>query len=153
MLALFLAGLVAIMAPTALANGSNVSLDATIVNAPDKGWYGSGEIVSVVGTIINDGEATAVTVDPSCNEVLRIWKGDSLIVDGLQSCLGQTRGMDIAANSNTLLNQLNWDLKDANGKYVSSGDYVVEYIVPGEDLSQRFRYMSRLRYPSLMDSS
>ena len=139
MLALFLAGLVAVMAPTALANGSNVSLDAAIVNAPDKGWYGSGEIVSVVGTIINDGEATAVTVDPSCNEVLRIWKGDSLIVDGLQSCLGQTRGMDIAANSNTLLNQLNWDLKDANGKYVSSGDYIVEYIVPGEDLSSEIQ--------------
>ena len=91
MLALFLAGLLAIMAPSAFANNPNISLNASLVDAPEKGWYGSGEVVTVQADIVNDGDATSITVDPSCNEVLRIWNDNNLVIDGTETCLGQSR--------------------------------------------------------------
>lgn len=68
MLAILLAGLLAAMAPSAFATESDISLEARIVNAPDKGWYASGESVEVVGTLSNSGEATSILVDPSCGD-------------------------------------------------------------------------------------
>jgi len=106
MLAILLAGLLAVMAPSAFANGSDISLNASLVDVPEKGWYASGEVVSVSGVITNQGDATSITVDPSCNEVLRIWNGDSLILDGAESCLGQSRGMNVDANSESELSIL-----------------------------------------------
>ena len=135
MLALFLAGLLAIMAPSAFANNPNISLNASLVDAPEKGWYGSGEVVTVQADIVNDGDATSITVDPSCNEVLRIWNDNNLVIDGTETCLGQSRGLDIDSNSVTQLNSLTWDLRDANGEFVPSGDYAIEYFVAGEELS------------------
>ncbi|MGB1827183.1 MAG: hypothetical protein ACPHN0_03100, partial [Candidatus Poseidoniaceae archaeon] len=72
LLAIVLAGLLAAMAPSAFATQGNVTLNSVLVDAPEKGWYSSGDIVFVSGIISNAGDATSITVDPSCNEVLRI---------------------------------------------------------------------------------
>ena len=135
MLAILLAGLLAAMAPSAFANQGNISLNADLVDAPEKGWYSSGDVVSVSGIISNNGDSTSITVDPSCDEVLRVWKDSLLILDGTLNCLGQSRGLDIDANSDTVLETLTWDLKNSEGEYVPSGDYVVEYYIAGEGLS------------------
>ena len=135
MLAIVLAGLLAVMAPSAFAADSDISLEASIVNAPDKGWYASGESVEVVGMLSNSGDATSIQVDPSCNEVLRIWSNGDLIVDGTESCLGQSRGLDLDASSTTEFEPLFWDLKDSNGQFVQSGYYEIELVIAGEDLS------------------
>ena len=135
MLAILLAGLLAVVAPSAIATDSDVSLETSLVNAPDKGWYASGEIVEIVGVLSNAGDATSIQVDPSCNEVLRIWNDGNLIVDGTEICLGQSRGLDLDASSTTQLDSLSWDLKGSDGQYVPSGYYDVEFIVAGEDLS------------------
>ena len=37
-----------VMAPSAFADDENLSLNATIVDAPDKGWYGSGDVVEIL---------------------------------------------------------------------------------------------------------
>ena len=81
MLALVLAGLLAIMAPNAFADADNLSLNATIIDAPDKGWYGSGDIVELTASLANDGEATSIVVDPSCDEVLRVWSQSVLVYE------------------------------------------------------------------------
>ena len=135
MLAILLAGLLAAMAPGAFANQGNISLNAELVDAPEKGWYSSGDVVSVSGIISNNGDSTSITVDPSCDEVLRVWKDSLLILDGTVNCLGQSRGLDIDANSDTVLETLTWDLKNSEGEYVPSGDYIVEYYIAGEGLS------------------
>ncbi len=135
MLALVLAGLLAVMAPSAFANDTNVSLNASLIDAPDKGWYAYGEVVTISAELTNDGEATSITVDPSCNEVIKVWSDNSLIVDGSETCLGQNRGMDLGAYSTNDLTELTWDLTDSQGEPVPSGDYIVEYFVAGEELS------------------
>ena len=53
MLAVVLAGLLAVMAPSAFADDDNLSLNATIINAPDKGWYGSGDVVEISAILSN----------------------------------------------------------------------------------------------------
>ena len=135
MLAILLAGLLAVMAPSAFAADSDVSLEASIVNAPDKGWYASGESVEIVGMLSNSGDATSIQVDPSCNEVLRVWSNGNLIVDGTEACLGQSRGLDLDASSTTESEPLFWDLKDSNGLFVQSGYYDIELVIAGEELS------------------
>ena len=134
-LALLLAGLLAVMAPSVFANNANVSLNASLVDAPDKGWYAFGEIVTISAELNNDGHATSITVDPSCNEVIKVWSDDTLIIDGSETCLGQSRGMDLGAYSTNDLVDLTWDLTDSDGKPVPSGDYTIEYFVAGEELS------------------
>lgn len=135
MLAVILAGLLAIMAPSAFADDANLSLDAALVGAPDKGWYGSGEVVEISAVLSNDGDSTSIVVDPSCDEVLRVWSQTTLVFDGTEACLGQSRGMDIDAVSTTDLNSLFWDLTNSDGQIVPSGDYIVEYFIAGEELS------------------
>ena len=135
MLAVVLAGLLAAMAPSAFATQGNVTLNSVLVDAPEKGWYSSGDIVSVSGIISNDGDATSITVDPSCNEVLRVWSEGEMVIDGTGICLGQSRGLDIGANSESTLNTLTWDLRNSEGEYVPSGDYTVEYYIAGEGLT------------------
>ena len=135
MLAIVLAGLLAVMAPSAFATQGNVGLNSVLVDAPQKGWYSSGDIVSVSGIISNDGDATSITVDPSCNEVLRVWSEGQLVIDGTVNCLGQSRGLDIGANSESTLETLTWDLRNSEGEYVPPGDYTVEYYIAGEGLS------------------
>ncbi|MGB2451753.1 MAG: winged helix-turn-helix transcriptional regulator [Candidatus Poseidoniaceae archaeon] len=135
LLAIVLAGLLAAMAPSAFATQGNVTLNSVLVDAPEKGWYSSGDIVFVSGIISNAGDATSITVDPSCNEVLRIWSEGQLVIDGTTSCLGQSRGLDIGANSESTLDTLTWDLRNSEGEYVPSGDYTVEYYIAGEGLS------------------
>ncbi len=135
MLAVVLAGLLAAMAPSAFANQGNVTLNSVLVDAPEKGWYSSGDVVAVSGIISNEGDATSITVDPSCNEVLRVWNDGRLIIDGTVNCLGQSRGLDVGANSESTLDTLTWDLRNSEGEYVPSGDYTVEYYIAGEELT------------------
>ncbi|MBT5184771.1 MAG: helix-turn-helix domain-containing protein [Euryarchaeota archaeon] len=135
MLAVVLAGLLVVMAPNAFADTSEVTLDAEIVNSPDKGWYASGDTVELSAILSNDGDASSITVDPSCNQILRVWSSNSVVFDGADSCLGQSRGMDLDADSSITLDTLSWDLTDSNGDYVPSGDYSIEYFIAGEELS------------------
>ncbi len=135
MLAVVLAGLLAIMAPSAFAEENNLSLNATLVDAPDKGWYGSGDIVEISAVLTNDGDSTNILVDPSCDEVLKVWSQTNLVYDGTEACLGQSRGLDIDAFSTTNFDSLSWDLTNSDGEIVPSGDYIVEYFIPGEELS------------------
>ena len=134
-LAILLAGLLAVVAPSALANGSDISVNASIIDAPDKGWYAFGEVVKISAELVNDGDSDSITVDPSCNEVIKVWSDSSLVVDGSEACLGQSRGLDLGAYSTTDLPELTWDLTDSNGNPVPSGDYTIEYFVAGEELA------------------
>ena len=135
MLAIVLASLLFVIAPSAIADDENLSLTTSVDNLPDKGWFSSGDVVEISAELANNGDSTSITVDPSCNEVLKVWKDSQIIIDGSLLCNGQSRGLDIDSNSVTRLQTLTWDLKDINGEFVPSGDYTIEYFVAGEELS------------------
>ena len=89
MLALVLAGLLVVMAPNAFADISDVSIETSLVEAPENGWYASGDVVEVSALLVNDGDAVSIDVDPSCNQVLKIWSEGSLLLDGTEIVLGK----------------------------------------------------------------
>ena len=135
MLAVLLAGLLFAMAPTTLAESSDVTLDANLVDAPQKGWYSSGEVVAVNAVLSNSGDQVIIEIDPTCSEVLRVWNDDLIIFDGTVNCLDQSNDMNLESQSSITLETLYWDLTDSDGQFVPSGDYTIEYILSGEGLS------------------
>ena len=134
-LAFILAGLFVLVSGSVIADSNSVSLDSEIINMPEQGWYGVGDVVEIDGVLRNTGDATSISIDPSCDSVLRIWQDNSLLIDGTDSCFGQNRGLDIGASASIDLETLSWDLRDSNGNYVAPGDYDIEYYVPNEELS------------------
>ena len=135
MLAIVLAGLMLALTPQAVADDENLRLELSLEEAPEKGWYAPGDIVTIASTLFNDGESTSIDTDPSCGEVLRVLKSSEIIFDGTTACNGQSRGLDLGPSSSTVMESLSWDLTDSNGDLVSPGDYTVEYIIAGEELS------------------
>ena len=55
MLALVLSGLLVVMAPNAFADASNVSVETSLVEAPENGWYASGDVVEISAILVKDG--------------------------------------------------------------------------------------------------
>ncbi len=135
MLAIVLATLFVLVSGTSLANANQVTLNSEVVNSPERGWYGAGDIVEIDAQLINTGDATSISIDPSCDNVLRIWYGNEIILDGTDSCFGQNRGLDIGSSSTLSLETLSWDLKNTNGDFVQSGEYQIEYFIPNAGLS------------------
>jgi DNA-binding MarR family transcriptional regulator len=123
------------MIPAALADGDSPRLDTSLYEAPEKGWFSSGDIVSISLAIINDGPSTVIDTDPSCGDVIRVWSGADLVFDGMKVCREQSRGLELAASSTLDRELLSWDLLDDEGMLVPSGEYVVETIVAGSGLS------------------
>ena len=64
MLAIVLASLLFVIAPSAIADDENLSLTASIDNLPDKGWFSSGDVVEISAELANNGDSTSITVDP-----------------------------------------------------------------------------------------
>ncbi|NDF33861.1 MAG: hypothetical protein EB157_04790, partial [Euryarchaeota archaeon] len=135
MLAIVLASLFVLVSGISLANANQVALNSEIINSPEKGWYGAGDIVEINAQLINTGDATSISIDPSCDYVLRIWYGSEIIVDGSDSCFGQNRGLDIGSSSTLSLDTLTWDLRNSNGEFVQPGEYQIEYYIPNAGLS------------------
>jgi hypothetical protein len=123
------------MIPAALADGDSPHLDTSLYEAPEKGWFSSGDIVSISLVIINDGPSTVIDTDPSCGDVIRVWSGADLVFDGMKVCREQSRGLELAASSTLDRDLLSWDLLDDEGMLVPSGEYIVEAIVAGSGLS------------------
>ena len=121
--------------PNAFAEDNSISLEVSPVGAPEKGWYGLNDVFEIKGLLYNNGDSTSIETDPSCGEILKIWNDQNLIFDGETQCRGQSRGLDISANSEIELSKLSWDFTNYLGELVPSGEYTVEYIVSGEGIS------------------
>ena len=134
MLSTLLVALLLAAIPNAVADEGDVSLVASLEQAPERGWYSSGDVVQIGALVNNAGEATSIDTDPSCDSVLKVYSGFELVRDGSLACVGQSRGLDLGADSTTLLQSLTWDLTDDSGNLVPSGVYTVAYFLPGEEL-------------------
>jgi predicted transcriptional regulator len=111
------------------------SLEATLVDSPARGWFTAGENVTLDVNVINQGDAITIDTDPSCNAYFVIHGQTEIVLDGSSACIGQSRGLDLGADSITSLDQLKWDLKDDDGQLVESGLYSIEVILEGSGLT------------------
>ena len=141
MLTLLLVGLLFAAVPSTSAEQDSITIEVQVDNLPEKGWFASGEVVEVSANLVNTGEMTSITIDPTCNEILRVWSGQTIVSDYSDNCVGQSRGMDVDGYSTTPLSVLSWDLTDNEGNIVPSGEYTVEYLIPGEDISSELTVM------------
>ena len=121
--------------PASASNVSQPSLEITLADSPVRGWFITGETVTLDANIINQGDAITIDTDPSCNAYLVIHSSTETVLDGSSACIGQSRGLDLNADSVTSLDQLTWDLKDDNGQLVESGTYSIEIILERSGLT------------------
>ncbi len=121
--------------PVSASSVMEPSLEATLVDYPARGWFTAGENVTLDVDVINQGDAIAIDTDPSCNAYFVIHGQTEIVLDGSSACIGQSRGLDLGADSITSLDQLKWDLKDDDGQLVESGLYSIEVILEGSGLT------------------
>ena len=121
--------------PVSASSVMEPSLEATLVDYPARGWFTAGENVTLDVDVINQGDAIAIDTDPSCNAYFVIRGQTEIVLDGSSACIGQSRGLDLGADSITSLDQLKWDLKDDDGQLVESGLYSIEVILEGSGLT------------------
>ena len=121
--------------PVSASSVMEPSLEATLVDSPARGWFTAGENVTLDVNVINQGDAITIDTDPSCNAYFVIRGQTEIVLDGSSACIGQSRGLDLGADSITSLDQLKWDLKDDDGQLVESGLYSIEVILEGSGLT------------------
>ena len=121
--------------PVSASSVMEPSLEATLVDSPARGWFTAGENVTLDVNVINQGDAITIDTDPSCNAYFVIHGQTEIVLDGSSACIGQSRGLDLGADSITSLDQLKWDLKDDDGQLVESGLYSIEVILEGSGLT------------------
>jgi len=121
--------------PASASSVSQPSLEITLVDSPVRGWFITGETVTLDADIINQGDAITIDTDPSCDVYLVVHSSTETVRDGSSACIGQSRGLDLSADSVTSLDRLTWDLKDDNGQLVESGTYVIEVILERSGLT------------------
>lgn len=121
--------------PVSASSVMEPSLEATLVDSPARGWFTAGENVTLDINVINQGDEITIDSDPSCNAYLVIHSQTEIVLDGSSACIGQSRGLDLGADSVTSLEQLTWDLKDDDGQLVESGVYSIEIVLERSGLT------------------
>ena len=127
--------LLVLLIPVSAEEGDSVQLEIDVVDANAKQWYGAGDVVLLDTSILNNGDATSITEDPSCGTVMIVAneEGEN-VIDERSACRGQSRGLDINAGT-TPLQQHQWDLTNQEGERVSPGMYTITIELAGSGLS------------------
>tara|TARA_B100000683_G_scaffold75603_1_gene74500 strand:- start:9823 stop:12408 length:2586 start_codon:yes stop_codon:yes gene_type:complete len=127
--------LLVLLIPVSAEEGDSVQLEIDVVDANAKQWYGAGDVVLLDTSILNNGDATSITEDPSCGTVMIVAneEGEN-VIDERSACRGQSRGLDINAGT-TPLQQHQWDLTNQEGELVSPGMYTITIELAGSGLS------------------
>ena len=127
--------LLVLLIPVSAEEGDSVQLEIDVVDANAKQWYGAGDVVLLDTSILNNGDATSITEDPSCGTVMIVAneEGEN-VIDERSACRGQSRGLDINTGT-TPLQQHQWDLTNQEGERVSPGMYTITIELAGSGLS------------------
>ena len=113
--------LLVLLVPVSAEGSDSVQLKVDIVDTNAKQWYGNGDVVLLDTSILNNGEATSITEDPSCGTVMIVANAEGEnVIDERSACRGQSRGLDINVGT-TPLQQHQWDLTNQEGERVSPG--------------------------------
>ena len=127
--------LLVLLVPVSAEEGDSVQLEIDVVDDNTKQWYGAGDLILLDTSILNNGDATSITEDPSCGTVMIVTNAEGEnIIDERSACRGQSRGLDINSGT-TPLQQHQWDLTDQDGEPVSPGLYTITIELAGSTLS------------------
>ena len=101
LLALLVAMPFGAMASAEAGEGLRVELDVTPLDRP---WLTDGNVLTLSAGLVNPTAETVEThTDPSCGLVLSVVDHDGLtVVDGMQACRGQERGLNLAPGAEAL---------------------------------------------------
>lgn len=116
--------------------GGQVHLEMQIDEVGAKDWYQQGDVITISANIINDGAFQSIDNDPSCDVILQVLNAnDEVVYDGTDSCRGQSQKIDLENGEILQIEGLNWDLKDAMGAYVPSGQYSIKALHPTTEMN------------------
>ena len=134
--------------PASASSVSQPYLDIELVDSPTRGWFVTEENITIDVDINNQGDAVTIDTDPSCETYLIIRSSTETVLDQSSTCIGQSRGLDLGADSITALEQLTWDQKDSRGQLVESGSYSIEVVLEGSGLTSTTVSYTHLTLPT-----
>ena len=90
-------------------------------------WVDVANPLVLTPSLVNDGEAVTLTVNPACPFVLNVYnESGALVVDGEDGCPDRSQGLDMFAGEQLGFDPLTWDMKAADGSWLEGGAYTVE---------------------------
>ena len=126
--------LLVLLVPVSAEENNTIQLEIDVLDENSKPWYGVGDTVILSSSILNDGDATSITEDPSCGTIMLVTNADGeTFVDESIGCRGQSRGLDIGPGT-TALDEHQWDLTDLDGTPVPPGIYTISIELAGSGL-------------------
>lgn len=115
---------------------SQIYLEMEIDDPDFAGWAQQGDIITLTANLVNDGPAQSIANDPSCDVIIQVLdSNEELVYDQSNTCRGQSQNIDLDNGGIKQFDDLSWDLKDFEGNFVASGDYLVKVVHPSTDLS------------------
>ena len=131
LLALLVAMPFGAMASAEAGEGLRVELDVTPLDRP---WLTDGNVLTLSAGLVNPTAETVEThTDPSCGLVLSVVDHDGLtVVDGMQACRGQERGLNLAPGAEALRESFTVDAAELG---LSTGTYDVRVTHPASGAS------------------
>lgn len=106
---------------------SDVRLEIEVGLEPEPPWVDASNPLVLTPTLVNDGEAVTLSVNPVCEFVLNVYnETGTLVVDGTEGCPDRSTGFDLFAGDKHRFESLTWDMKTNDGSWLPSGAYTVE---------------------------
>jgi len=121
----------------ASADVNDVRLEATFDKSATQPWVDPVHPLEITPSLVNQGDAVTLPNNPACEFVLNVFNATGVkMVDGSEACPLREQGLDLLGGETfTAESPLTWSMKDADGRWLVSGQYTVEVVHPGTGLS------------------
>ena len=111
----------------ATAQNTSVRLEVDAQFSESQPWIDPDHPLVLTPTIVNDGQAVSLTVNPKCPFVINVYNSTTVkVVDGQVNCLQGEQGLDLGAGLAQSFESIAWDMKNEDGEWLESGQYTVE---------------------------
>lgn len=136
------------MASAEEAEGLRVELDVTPLDRP---WLTDGQVLTLSAVLVNPtAEVVDTLTDPSCGLVLSIVdQSGTTVVDGLQACRGQERGLSLAPGGEALRESFTVDAAEL-GLSTGTYDVRVAHLASGASATTSVEVQRSVEWPEAL---
>ena len=111
------------------ADSGDVALLVEETSPTDQPWYSPDAPLLLTPTLVNNGPAVSLTVNPSCPFVYNVYNATGvMLVNGSATCPVREQGLDLFAGEQLNFEAVEWSMKDNEGQWLESGVYDVELL-------------------------